>query len=607
MIKTITFLYVLLMSLVSFAQSTSHEFNFGFEKINSKELLPDKWFQWGTGFKLKVDTITKHSGKASVLIEPTGAIAPNSFGCVAYAIPSQFEAKEIELRAYMKLEKVEDGPISLMLRIDGSSGILGFGSTEGDNVQGTKDWTLFSVKIPFPENAKTIYIGSILSGRGQLWVDDFQLLLDGKDISEVTVIKPKEYRADADKEFDNGSNLANIVLTKSKIEDLDILGKIWGFLKYYHPSIAKGQYNWDYELFRVLPKIVNAKNQKERNSILNSWVVNVGGFETVEGEMTFTEEIKFKPDLSWINQRELGPELSKSLNRVKSAKRPTEHYYIGKVGGVGNPEFLNEKAYSAMVNPDQGFRLLGLYRYWNMINYYFPYKNLIEEDWNKVLTEFIPKFINAGNELEYKLNSLSLIARIHDTHANIWGRDKTLAEFKGQRYSPLEITFVENRAVVTDYFDKQQGEKTGLKIGDAIETIDNKTVDSIIKEKLPLTPASNYPTQLRDIANDLLRTNKNSLDVTYWNGKEKVSTQIRTFASAEINLYAKYERKDTCFKMINSDIAYLYPGSIKNEYLPTIMDEVFKTKGLIIDLRCYPSDFIVFSLSEYLLPDSKSL
>jgi hypothetical protein len=156
--------------------------------------------------------------------------------------------------------------------------------------------------------------------------------------------------------------------------------------------------------------------------------------------------------------------------------------------------------------------------------------------------------------------------------------DNTLNEFRGQKYSPLEITFVENKAIVTDYFDKAKGEKTGLKIGDAIETVDNKTIDEIIKEKLELTPASNYPTQLRDLARDLLRTNKNSLNVTYWDGNQKVSTQIETFKPTDINLYAKYQKRDTCFKVISSDIAYIYPGSIRNEHLPKIMDEVFYDK-----------------------------
>jgi hypothetical protein len=421
---------------------------------------------------------------------------------------------------------------------------------------------------------------------------------DGKDISHA-----KEYKADTDKEFDNGSKLSGIVLTKSKIEDLDVLGKIWGYLKYYHPSIANGEYNWDYELFRILPKVIDVKNQKERNLILNSWVSSLGDFETIEIDSEDSAEVKLTPDLSWINQKALGPELMKSLIRVKSAKRPSEHYYIGKAAGVGNPEFKNERPYGSMSYPDQGFRLLCLYRYWNMIAYYFPYKNLIGEDWNEILGEYISRFINSSNELEYKINSLSLIARIHDTHANIWGMDNTLNEFKGKKYSPLEITFVENKAIVTNYFDKAKGEKTGLKIGDAIETVDNKTIDEILKEKLKITPASNYPTQLRDIARDLLRTNNNSLSVTYWDGNQKVSTQIETFKPNDINLYAKYQKRDTCFKLISSDISYIYPGSIRNEHLPKIMDEVSKTRGLIIDFRCYPSDFIVFSLSEYLLPE----
>lgn len=595
----------ILVISIAYGQNNLNEFNLGFEKLNSSRQLPDRWFQWGSGYELKVDTVTKFKGRTSVLIVPTGEKAAGSFGCIATAIPSRYKANEIELRAYMKLNEVKGGPVGLMIRVDGSSGILGFENMQSKNIQGTKDWTLFSVKIPFPENAKTIYIGALLSGNGELWVDDFQLLLDGKDINEAKIIAPNEYKADADKEFDAGSKISGIVLTQSKIEDLDILGKVWGYLKYYHPSIAKGEYNWDYELFRILPDVLSAKNQKERNSILNTWVLNLGDVEAVEKEKMINEEIKLTPELSWIDQKILDPDLTASLSKLKQAKRPSENYYIGKVPGVGNPVFNNENAYSSMAYPDEGFRLLSLYRYWNIIAYYFPYKNLIEEDWNNVLREFIPKFINAQNELDYKLNALSLIARIHDTHANIWGMDDTLNEFRGKRFVPFEVKFVKNKAVVTD-LDKQLGEQTGLKIGDAIEMIDNKTVDELVNEKLPLTPASNYPTQLRDIARNLLRTNKSSLDVTYWNGKEKKAAAIKTYNQGAIKLFEKYQQRDTCFRMINSEIAYVYPGAIKNDYLPAIMKEVLKTKGLIIDLRCYPSEFIVFTLSEYLLPEPKS-
>jgi hypothetical protein len=199
-----------------------------------------------------------------------------------------------------------------------------------------------------------------------------------------------------------------------------------------------------------------------------------------------------------------------------------------------------------------------------------------------------------------------LIARIHDTHANIWGMDNVLEQYKGERFTPLEVTFVENKAVVMNYYNKAFGEATGLKIGDIIETVEGKRVDDIINQKLPLTPASNYPTQLRDIASSLLRTNDTILNITYRHGAKEISGSLKTFKPAEIDVYSRFQKKDTCFKKVTDNIAWIYPGSIKNEYLPVIIKEVLNMKGLIIDFRCYPSAFLVFTLGEYLLPEPTS-
>ena len=57
-----------------------------------------------------------------------------------------------------------------------------------------------------------------------------------------------------------------------------------------------------------------------------------------------------------------------------------------------------------------------------LFNYYFPYRNLIEEEWNKILAEYIPHFIKARDELEYKLAVLAMIARIHDTSCQHLGQ-----------------------------------------------------------------------------------------------------------------------------------------------------------------------------------------
>ena len=49
--------------------------------------------------------------------------------------------------------------------------------------------------------------------------------------------------------------LAQEKLTQN--EKLETLCKVWGFLKYYHPNVAKGTYNWDNQL---IEKIKEAEN-----------------------------------------------------------------------------------------------------------------------------------------------------------------------------------------------------------------------------------------------------------------------------------------------------------------------------------------------------------
>ncbi len=578
------------------------DFNLGFEKKSVDQKLPDGWTQWGKGYLLSVDTLIKHSGKNSFLLEAAEDDGPDSFGCIAYAIPARYAGQEIELKAYMKLQDVSKGPIGLMLRIDGSSGTLQFDNMQQKNIMGTSDWSSYSVKLPYPDGAKTIYIGTLLSGKGKLWVDDFELLIDGIPIEQVKQIETKVLKADLDKEFDKGSLISSFNPTARNLKDLDLLGMIWGFLKYYHPNIAAGNFNWDYELFRIAPKIIKASNNADRDKILISWIKSLGDFVANDETPDASSEVKLKPDLDWISSPDISKDLSKLLESIRNAKRTEDNYYISMVPYVGNPVFQNERSYSSMKFPDTGFRLLALYRYWNMIQYFSPYKYLTEGDWKKVLEEFLPEFINASNSTDYELRVLELITRVHDTHANIWGKDEILTRYFGVNYAPYKVTFVENKPVITDFFKGKSPIQYSLKKGDEIVSINMRSVDTIISERLKITPASNFPTQLRTMASDLLRTNDSTITIGYRRDGKLLSAVTSTYSTRDLDIYQRFQKKDSCFKIIEPGVAYLYPGTIKNSYLPSIMNDIQNTKGLIIDLRCYPSEFVVFSLGEYLMP-----
>jgi C-terminal processing protease CtpA/Prc len=580
------------------------EFNFGFEKTTPNQKLPNGWFQWGTNYLLEIDTTIAHSGNKSILIQPSDKRTTSSFGCIACLIPARYEGQEIELKAYMKLQDVSDGPIGLLLRIDGSSGNLSFDNMQQRNIMGSKDWTSYSVKLPYPEGAKAIYIGALLSGNGRLWVDDFEVLIDGVTIEKVNQVQVKEYNADLDKEFDKESGIDPFNPNVQNVKDLKLLGLIWGFLKYYHPNIAEGNYNWDYELFRIIPKIINATTTEIRDKIFVTWIKNLGDFETNKESGILNTEAKLYPDLRWISGSDLSNDLKTLLEGIKNAKRKENSYYIGLAPNVGNPEFKNERPYSSMRFPDTGYRILSLFRYWNIIQYYFPYKYLIDGEWENELDEYIPRFIAAANETEYKLLVLELIAQVHDTHANIWNKDDTFNRYFGLNYAPYKITFIENKPIITDFLKGQLDLKYDLHKGDQITDINNIPIDKIIAERLKITPASNLPTQLRTMAGDLLRTNDSALQIKFIRNGINKSIEIKTYSPKDLDIYQRTLNQDTCFKLIQPDIGYLYLGTIKNKYLPEIMKEIQNTKGLIIDLRCYPSEFVVFSLSKFLLPKS---
>ncbi|MFD2521434.1 S41 family peptidase [Emticicia soli] len=586
------------ISILAICQTTELKTNFDFE-INSKGQATG-WSDSGNQkYSFSLDSSTAKSGRYSAMIEAKDENP--DFGYMVYTIPHNYRGRQIKLSGYIKTENVTEGTAGFWMRIDPA---IAYIDMSANGAKGTSDWKKYEVTLDLnPEKTTKILIGGMLIGKGKMWMDDLTVTIDNKEIADLKPYLRKIYPAELDKEFDKESGIASITANEKQIENLKTLGLIWGFLKYYHPSIAKGKHNWDYELFRVLPQILKSENKINRDKILVEWINKLGNITETKKASTKTSDVKIKPDLNWISESGLSAELSALLIKVKNAERPKEHYYIGLHPNVGNPNFKNENPYWSMKHEDAGYRILALYRYWNIIQYYFPYKNLIEEDWKNVLTEFIPKFIDATDKTAYDLVTLELIGRIKDTHANIWGSTPALNQYHGNNFAAVKLTFVENVPIVTGFYKEKSDEETGLAIGDIITSINNQPVEEIVKSKLKYYPASNYPTQLRDIAPNLLRSNESTIQVEFSRNDKKESKVLKTYLPKDITIPSMFVSADTSFKMLSKDIAYIDNGSVKQAHLPTIWKEIEPTKGLIIDLRNYPSSFVLYDLCNYLMPD----
>ncbi|GAA4051065.1 hypothetical protein GCM10022409_42280 [Hymenobacter glaciei] len=418
-------------------------------------------------------------------------------------------------------------------------------------------------------------------------------------------LNSKTYKAEQDTAFRHGSGIALDDLTKPQIDNLAVLGRVWGFVKYYHPAVARGDYNWDAEMLRILPKVLNAKTRDERSVALAAWLTGLGPVPACSScREPARANVRLTADLAWLTDKnQLSAALSKQLVYLRQNRNQESHYYVDSAPNIGNPLFLHEETYATPATPDAGLRLLALYRYWNMIAYFFPYRYAIGEDWQPVLAEFIPQFAAARTDEQYRLAALAIIARIHDTHANIYGSDKILVAYKGTLHAPVQVRFVEGQAVVTDYFHATLGPATGLQKGDVVLQVDGVKVDDMVKARQALTPASNEPTQLRNIARDLLRGNSDKVALLVRRAGQDLPITIARVPGAQLNLGLNNgtpDRKAPFFQLLPDNIGYLSLGTIKQAELPAAMAQLKNTKGLVIDIRNYPAEFVVFSLTKYL-------
>jgi C-terminal processing protease CtpA/Prc len=586
--------------------SAQKNFNYSFEKFDRATGVLSDWASGigngrGSEKVLSLDSSSAADGHYCARVQsPDGG-----FGAFSVGFPADFSGKTLTLKGYIKTEDIpKNGWCGIWIRVEGPSGDIAFDNMQSKNLNGTNQWQEYSIKVNYPADAQRIVLGGIIVGAGTAWFDNIRVFVDGKPMQDAPARVIKKFPAELDTAFAGGSKVTVGELTEQRIQDLVLLGKIWGFLKYHHPKIASGDLNWDYELFRFMKQYPAGQDVQRRDKQLIAWIESLGPLPKCPQCLAAKDKIQLAADLNWLDDPQFSPDLRKYLHQVYDHRNQDKNFYVSHEPRVGNPKFLHEDPYTQSKYPDEGYRLLALYRFWNIIQYFFPYRDIIGTDWTGVMREFVPRLINTPDALQYKLTIRELIGRIQDTHANLWMKDAELRTYFGNLRPAVQVKFIEEQAVVTDYYHPGLGPKTGLKPGDVITSIEGVPVKDIVKKKLPLYPASNMPTKLRDIAKDLLRTNTPSLHLKIQRDQKSMDVVVDCYDAAKENFDLlkdrAYNQPDSCYRLLTPEIGYLYLGNVKSDLLTDIMSKFKKTKGLVIDIRNYPSEFVVFSLGSLL-------
>ena len=566
--KNKCFISYLFVFAASFGLAVSQEYSFGMEAQPSSVYLPEGWHRSGDStYIIRVDTVEKNSGKYSILVEAPDAANADVHGYAYYKIPQKYMGQSVTLRAYMKVEG-NTQPVRLtlsMLNVEGT--VVHVRNAELDGLTGVSDWNEYTLSLSLSDRVTEIVAGVRLNGSGKLYMEGFEILIDGEALSSASPRKRSEW----DFEFARGSKINIAEYTPQMLYNLEILCRIWGFLKYYHPTVVEGYYNWDAELFRIMPVILNVADKHELNRIMLQWIENIGTvYANDERDDTPEHLIKFKPDLEWINAETFGVELTETLMNIRDAKRTNDNFYTNFT--------RNELEYSNIdYENDTGLRLLALFRYWNAVQYFNPYMYLIDTDWNTVLPDFISKFLEANSEKEYRMTVAKLITHIcafdsfYLTTIFGWTRGNYIATY--------QLSYIEESVIVTDYNYLQND--TILKIGDMIECVDGQSVAEIIKGRLLYTPGANEPAKIDEILKALFTSNINDnlvLDIIR-NGLAMKCTL--NYSSSQFLPRLVKE----AYRLLTPDIGYVYTASVTAGNIPNMIETLRNTESVVIDMR----------------------
>jgi hypothetical protein len=109
---------------------------------------------------------------------------------------------------------------------------------------------------------------------------------------------------------------------------------------------------------------------------------------------------------------------------------------------------------------------------WNVFQHFYPYFDVVDMDWDTVLTETVYDVMATKTEADYFKSLCRMVAKLQDGHGNIY--NETIVRWS----LPIAVAWIEDRVVVT------ATASTLFQRGDIIDSIDSKSaIEEVIEQE----------------------------------------------------------------------------------------------------------------------------
>lgn len=200
---------------------------------------------------------------------------------------------------------------------------------------------------------------------------------------------------------------------------LYLLCKTWGYVKYFNQN--KCYRVWDQRLVPTINEVLAATNNIEFNTAILKFLNDSGNNVAVQDPPAMPDT-NLLVNTEWIHDTRFSPEVRSFLETFSSNISPERSSCLVRYNNGTSPRAFGYIDFSmdtidATVNYSLASqRLMTVFYYWNVINYYFPYRHLMDESWDSVLMKFIPLFRKSMTDIEFEKMFLKLISNLNDSH-----------------------------------------------------------------------------------------------------------------------------------------------------------------------------------------------
>jgi C-terminal processing protease CtpA/Prc len=370
--------------------------------------------------------------------------------------------------------------------------------------------------------------------------------------------------------------------------------KVWGLLKYYHPSFQKGKIEYKGFFLNNYDKVKKIKTTEQYNIFLDSI------FTVVRSPKKLKKPYKYFPkdttfnnlDFSWLKHSAIISNENKDyLNSIIENYKPYKSVAIENEMGKKAKKLFKYNYKNKPIKENESLLLLA--SYWNAVNYFNPHKRILDENWDTVLTKQISVFKQSNDLKTAYINLLKLTVKVNDSHC--FNYNKELTEIlKADKIKLFDCEIIDDKVISNNISDTLK-KIFNIQNGDEILEINGISSLNLIKNLKLFIVGSSITSVNRDVGHNIAYSFlKDTINTFIFKNKlgEKTNIKFNSSDSLFINIarnikYYNFRFNNINYKLIDKNVAYINPSNIKHKEMHKAFKLFKNTEYLIIDRRGY--------------------